>query len=191
MHIELTDHLRCPGDHPEAFVVLLPATMDGRDVIAGDLGCPVCGWSIHWDDRIPDFGGGTVSTASPPFDADALAALLGVDGPGGWIALAGSLAGLAPALADLLPGVSVIAVNPPGAVSDDPRIQVLRSGRWPIRRASMRGVAVGGDAAGFLPDAIGSALPGLRVVGEGEPPGDIGAAALLASGDGVWVLQAR
>ena len=42
MFIELTDHLRCPADHDEAFLVLLPDELDGRSVRTGTLGCPVC-----------------------------------------------------------------------------------------------------------------------------------------------------
>ncbi|MES1259236.1 MAG: hypothetical protein ABUL71_01480, partial [Gemmatimonadota bacterium] len=89
MHIELTDHLRCPQPHAEAFLVLLPDRMDQRRVIAGHLGCPICGWSAAWSDGIPDFGGGWDSTGAPPFDANGAHALLGLDGPGGWVALGG------------------------------------------------------------------------------------------------------
>ena len=49
MFIELTDHLRCPADHEEAFLVLLPDQMDGRAVRGGALGCPVCGWIRIWN----------------------------------------------------------------------------------------------------------------------------------------------
>ena len=42
MFIELTDHLRCPADHDESFLVLLPLDLAGRDVVQGTLGCPVC-----------------------------------------------------------------------------------------------------------------------------------------------------
>ena len=86
MHIELTDHLRCPREHPEAFLVLLPDRMDRRRVAAGHLGCPICGWGTAWTDFVPDFGDGWLSTGMLPFDAAAVQAMLGVDGPGGWIA---------------------------------------------------------------------------------------------------------
>ena len=43
MFIELTDHLRCPRDHPEAYLVLLPDEVSGRGVRSGQLGCPICG----------------------------------------------------------------------------------------------------------------------------------------------------
>jgi hypothetical protein len=191
MHIELTDHLRCPGDHAEAFLVLLPGTMNGRDVVAGDLGCPVCGWSVHWDNSIPDLGGGTTSAATTALNADALVALLGVSGPGGWVVLAGGIAALSTELAAALPGVTVVAVNPPAGVEADSSIQIIRSARWPVKRASMRGAAVGADAAEFAVDAIGSVLPGLRAVGEGMLPAGVDRDLVMAETAGAWVVQAK
>jgi hypothetical protein len=41
MFIELTDHLRCPADHAESYLVLLPEEMRERSVRTGRLGCPV------------------------------------------------------------------------------------------------------------------------------------------------------
>ena len=43
MFIELTDHLRCPADHEESYLVLLPDEIRERSVRAGRLGCPVGG----------------------------------------------------------------------------------------------------------------------------------------------------
>ena len=67
MHIELTDHLRCPREHAEAFLVLLPDRMDQRRVVAGHLGCPVCGWSTAWTDgRSIDLAGLVAQVQNPP-----------------------------------------------------------------------------------------------------------------------------
>lgn len=189
MHIELTDHLRCPMSHDESFVVLLPDRMDGRLVTAGHLGCPVCGWGTAWTDAVPDFGGGTPAEGAPAFDAAAAVALLGLEGPGGWLALVGRAGALASDLTALLPGVGVVAVNPPEDVTSDAAINVLRSGAWPLKRHAMRGVVVGADAMAMASHALRSALPGLRVVGEGAPPplgvGD----ELLADAGGAWVIR--
>ncbi len=57
MFIELTDHLRCPEDHEEQFLVLLPDRLDGRSVKEGQLGCPVCGRTFAVRDGTVDFGG--------------------------------------------------------------------------------------------------------------------------------------
>ena len=92
MHIELTDHLRCPMSHDESFVVLLPDAMDGRLVTAGHLGCPVCGWATAWTDAIPDFGGGTPGEGIPAFDAAAAWPFSALKAPGAgwpWLAVRG------------------------------------------------------------------------------------------------------
>jgi len=189
MHIELTDHLRCPMSHDESFVVLLPDRMDGRLVTAGHLGCPVCDWGTSWTDAIPDYGGGTPGVGAPAFDAASALALLGLEGPGGWLALVGRAGALAGELTTLLPGVGVVAVNPPEGVVPDAAINVLRSGAWPLKRHGMRGVVIGADAAAMAPYALASALPGLRVAGEGSPPALGVGDELLADAGGAWVIR--
>ena len=57
MFIELTDHLRCPADHEESYLVLLPDRMEERSVREGRLGCPVCGRTYTLADGILDLGG--------------------------------------------------------------------------------------------------------------------------------------
>lgn len=189
MHIELTDHLRCPVAHEQSFLVLLPERMEGRLVTAGTLGCPVCGWGAAWTDSIPDFGGGTPGAGRPAFDAGGAVALLGLDGPGGWLALAGRAGALAGELAALLPGVGLVAVNPAADVLPDATLSVLRTAAWPLKHHALRGVIVGGDAAAMGPAALASVLPGLRAVGEGTSP-PLGAGdELLAEADGVWVVR--
>ena len=44
MFIELTDHLRCPGDHDEAYLVLLPDSVVQRSVQSGELRFGVREW---------------------------------------------------------------------------------------------------------------------------------------------------
>lgn len=187
MHIELTDHLRCPREHPESFLVLLPDHMDRRRVAAGHLGCPMCGWSTAWTDFVPDFGAGWRAAGAPPFDAAAAQAMLGIDGPGGWIALAGTAGALGASLPALLPGVAFVAVNPPPAVGPTDAISVLLSGGWPMKTHSMRGVILGEDASAWRDAAMATTLPGLRTIGCGEPPADPGVQT-LGNADGVWVV---
>lgn len=191
MHIELTDHLRCPAAHDEAFLVLLPDRMDGRHVLAGHLGCPICGWSTAWSDGVPDFGDGWRSTGTMPCDADAVVALLGLSGPGGWVALAGAAGGLAEPLGGLLSGVALVAVNPPEFVKPAEHLSVITSGAWPIKAQALRGVVLGADMAEWCEQAVRSVLPGLRAVGVG--PGTMESAAVepLASADGLWVARRR
>lgn len=191
MFIELTDHLRCPADHDESFLVLLPDKMEGRSVLTGNLGCPVCGRTFELKDGVLDTGGGPPSDANArtALDADALTTLVGLHGPGGYLALVGPVAALSNDVAQLVPGVALVAVNPPPAVRDSPGLSILRGGRLPIKSHSMRGVVLGRPFAGephWVAEAARVVLPGLRVVGEGEDPGS-DLIELLASADGVWV----
>lgn len=190
MFIELTDHLRCPEEHEESFLVLLPDKMDGRSVITGRLGCPVCGRTFELDDGVLKLGDAPESpTGESRLDAEGLRALAGLHGPGGYFALVGPLGSLAQEMLEVNPGVSLVAVNPPAAVLDAPGVSVIRSTRIPLKTRSMRGVALGrpfADDPRWLGEAARVVLPGLRIVGEGaDPPGDL--IELMASAEGVWV----
>ena len=190
MFIEVTDHLRCPEDHAESFLILLPDQMQDRSVRTGQLGCPVCHRTFTLQDGIAELG-----DAPPPsqgetrLDPESLTALAGLSGPGGYFALVGPVASLWQGFQDANPGVALVAVNPPAEVGDAPGISVIRSGRIPLKTKSMRGVALGRPYAAdpfWIAEAARVVLPGLRIVGEGaDPPGD--AIELLASADGVWV----
>ncbi|MEO8450200.1 MAG: hypothetical protein ABI647_10445 [Gemmatimonadota bacterium] len=193
MFIELTDHLRCTRPHDEQFLVLLPGEMRGRLVWSGELGCPVCGRVVRVEDGVADFGGGTPADASTALAPEAIQALLGIQGPGGYVALIGSATTAAPGLAALLPGVRFVLVNPARNTPDSEAGSVVRAGVLPVKRASMRGVVVGSDAAAdprWVGSALGAALGGLRVVAEGEPPGRDDCE-VLAAAPGVWVGKRR
>ena len=196
MFIELTDHLRCPADHDESFLVLLPDVMEGRSVRTGTLGCPVCNRIFRLEDGVLDTGDApppsTVSASA--LDADAITALIGLSGPGGYLTLVGAAAALWSEVAERNPGVTLVAVNPPANVADGGELSVVRSGRLPIKTGSMRGVVLSrpfADDPAWVKEAGRVVLPGLRVVGEGmDPAGD--SVELLASAGGVWVgIRAR
>ena len=191
MFIELTDHLRCPADHDESFLVLLPGKMEGRSVRTGHLGCPVCGRTFQLTDGVLDIGDAPASGAvgGSVLDAEALTTLTGLHGPGGYLTLVGPVASLWSDVAVLNPGVALVAVNPPGEVSDTLELSVLRGARLPIKSGSMRGVVLGrpfADDPSWIREAGRVVLPGLRVVGEGNDPAPE-LIELLASADGVWV----
>ncbi len=191
MFIELTDHLRCPADHDESFLVLLPDRIEDRSVRAGRLGCPVCGRTYEVVDGVFQAGEPpeVEETGSPTLDADALHALTGLAGPGGYMALVGRVAGLWSEVAELNPGVALVGINPDPEVPDSPGISVVRSGRIPLRSRSMRGVVLGRGYAEdpfWIAEAARVVLPGLRVVGEGSDPSE-DTIDLMASAGGVWV----
>jgi uncharacterized protein YbaR (Trm112 family) len=191
MFIELTDHLRCPNDHDESFLVLLPDRMEGRSVRTGHLGCPVCGRTFQLVDGVLDTGDAPVTDAATgsALDGDGLTALAGLHGPGGYLTLVGPVGALWNEVAELIPGVALVAVNPPPAVRDSAGVSVLRGGRLPIKSQSMRGVVLSrpfADDPHWVKEAARVVLPGLRVVGEGQDPSPE-LVDLMASAEGVWV----
>jgi uncharacterized protein YbaR (Trm112 family) len=194
MFIELTDHLRCPVDHEEQFLVLLPHRMEGRSVRAGQLGCPVCHRSFTLDDGVLDVGGApTGEDAATALDAESLSALVGLGGPGGYLVLVGPPAALWREVAGCNPGVGLVAVNPPAGVADQETLSVVRGGRVPLKSRSMRGVVLGRPFAAdplWVGEAARVVLPGLRVVGESADPAG-GSIELMASAGGVWVGTPR
>ena len=195
MFIELTDHLRCPADHDEAFLVLLPERLEGRSVRTGTLGCPVCDRRFALHDGVLDTGAAPPARADGPgkLSPEALAPLVGLTGPGGYLVLVGGPAAEWRAVASLVPGVALVAVNPPPGVLDEEGISVLRGGTLALKSGSMRGVVLGtpfGADPAWVRDAARAVLPGLRVVGEGSDPAP-DAVDLLASAGGVWVGTRR
>lgn len=190
MFIELTDHLRCPADHEESYLVLLPDEIRERSVRTGRLGCPVCGRTYAVTDGVLDLGGpGRPLPRETLLTPDALTALVGLSGPGGYLVLVGRPASAWREVAELNAGVGLIAVNPDVEVVDEPGISVLRSGVLPLRSRSMRGAVLGspfGEDTRWIGEAVRVVLPGLRVVGEGKPP-DGTQLELMAAAGGAWV----
>ncbi len=189
MFIELTDHLRCPAAHPEQFLILLPSRMDGRRVLTGELGCPLCGLVVLLADGVVDWGEAPPSEGRTALTAEAIAAFLGLSGPGGYVALVGGVTVLAPALAPGLPGIRLILVNPPAGTPDSDVASVLRAPGLPLKSGSMRGTVLGADlagASGWVEQSVGSVLQGLRVVVEGgEPPAQ--GVEVMARSVGCWI----
>lgn len=193
MFIELTDHLRCVADHDESFLVLIPDQMDGRRVLRGTLGCPVCQAEYRIDSGIVEMGGGAPAQPDPgshdSLDPSALLAFLGLEGPGGYLALVGDAARYAGAFAVALPGVHLVAVNPIESPEPSPHLSLVRARRMPLKARSLRGVVVGGPEAeesAWQAEAIRAVLPGLRATGTGPVPG-IEGFELLGAADGWWV----
>lgn len=199
MFIELTDHLRCPADHPESYLVLIPDAMEGRHVQSGTLGCPVCRSEYRIADAVVEFGSPRQiiesprrQVAGPVVDSNAVLAFLGLDGPGGYLGLFGDAARFADGLAAGLPGVHLVAINPPPGIRPSSALSIVVSPRVPLKERSVRGVVVGlpfAEEPAWQAGAIRAVLPGLRAVGTGpEPPGE--GFQVLGAADGWWVGRA-
>ena len=194
MFIELTDVLRCPADHPERYLVLLPQEVVDRVVVCGELGCPVCGETFPIEQGIARLGSPPdIADTTPALDAGAAHAFLGLTGPGGYVVLVGGAALLGAELAELLDGVHLVALNPPigGGVAGSADVSVIGAGRIPLKAGSVRGVVLGagyGSDPAWLEEAHRVVLPGLRIVGEGPEPVRQGWEA-LGSAEGVWLIR--
>jgi uncharacterized protein YbaR (Trm112 family) len=191
--LALTEALRCPRDHDESYVVCVPVESEGSDVRRGVVGCPVCHAEYPIADGVVHFG--RVGEAAPveplSYDAAALEAFLGLEGRGGYVALAGSAARHAAELAERLKDVHVVAVNPPVQLPTAVSAAVCPDA-LPLRSRSMRAVALGRDAATppWVAEAVRVVLPGLRVVVESDAAEPEGVEVLMRGG-GVLVGQKR
>ncbi|MDQ2676783.1 MAG: hypothetical protein M3Y34_08240, partial [Actinomycetota bacterium] len=175
---------------------LLPERIEERSVREGRLGCPVCGRTFLLDDGALHLARGDVPDvpAEPTsLSAEAVAALAGLNGPGGYLVLVGGPGGGWREVAEQVPRVGLVAVNPEPAVRDEPGVSVIWADRLPLKSRSMRGVVLGAPYGGdprWVAEASRAVLPGLRVVGEGaDPPADL--IDLMATAGPVWVGSPR
>ncbi|HKI95946.1 MAG TPA: hypothetical protein VJ992_11720 [Gemmatimonadales bacterium] len=192
MFIELSEYLRCLNAHEDSYLVLATATLRGRDVLAGVLGCPVCRreYQIVLGDAVM---GDPPAAPAPPDDpgvpaGDALQAMLDLASPGGYVMLVGSAASYVKPLGRVLQGVQFIAVNPPSGMRSSATVSVIRSPEIPLKDAMVRGVLVGRECgAPWLAEAARVVLPGRRVVAlreDVDPPAGV---TELVRGMGAWV----
>lgn len=194
MFIELTEFLRCPLRHEgKAYCLLVPERVEGRDVVAGIVACPDCRREFRIEDGVADLRHPD-EAATPPDRADehdlptveSVHALLGLEGPGGYVVLVGSAARLAPGLADLLEHVHLVLVNAPDAVAATSAL--LGTRQIPLRSSMARGVVLGRELATppWLAEGARVLLRGLRMVVLAEDV-EVAGVAPLASGQGMWV----
>jgi uncharacterized protein YbaR (Trm112 family) len=207
MHIELTEMLRCPEDHREEYLVLSTSEMNGRMVMRGVVGCPVCRREFEIIDGIVDFTTAitgerqvravrrTPAPRSPvTIDSQSLQALLDLGGPGGYVILLGSAARHAEALASMMGGVHFVGIDAPPDVEELPILSLLQADRViPLREGMARGVVVGAELAAtpWVAEGTRVLLRGRRLVVESELATAPGGTTMLASGQGVWVGERR
>lgn len=155
--------------------------MDGRFVIDGKLGCPVCSTSYAITDGIADLrlnathetgDENTASTTLHPASvqesetAIRAAAMLGLTTPNSVVVLAGTETTLANSLSELTEA-RVMAVNPVNAVDATERVAVIRADeRLPFAPGSLDAVMLDDSNAAILAHDAGRVLrQGGRLVG--------------------------
>lgn len=194
MFIELTDILRCPAGHEENVLVLLPDSVVQRQVQSGQLGCMDCGKVYPVREGIVEFIAIPQEVQpSQRLTGSAMAALLGLGGPGGYVAMVGGAGERWNEFALEVEGVHVLAINPPPGVSTGRAVSLAQAAGIPVKSRHLRGVVLGPGFASdtaWLVEAVRCLLPGLRVVGESETP-SVPELEVLASADGVWVARTR
>jgi len=207
VHIELTEMVRCPERHEEAFLVMSTGEMQGRMVRSGLLACPVCGKEYPILRGIVKFSGSGEGGAVPrgategpaprsqlPVDAETLQALLDLGGPGGYVVLVGSAARHAVGLAGLMSGIHFVGVNAPADVEELPVLSLLDCATGiPLRQTVARAVVVGPDHLGgeWPTEARRVLLPGRRLVIESDQVAAPAGLTRLALGQGLFVGERR
>ncbi len=147
MHLEFIDLLRCPAAHEESSLVAAFYRMDGRVVIEGKLGCPVCGAEYFIRDGVAFFDEDdtTVPDSSlpePVSDGTMLAAFLDLARPGMMALLAGDLARASVAIAELT-GARIIALDSPSPLRGSDSVAEIRASfPIPLAEHSLDGIVL-------------------------------------------------
>jgi hypothetical protein len=171
MFIELVDSLRCPNVHADSWLVLSTARMDGRSVMEGVLGCPLCRAEFAIVGGIADLRLRPTATApgGPAGAPDAeqgmrLAAFLNLAEAHGFAVLTGEWTRHAPAV-QAVTNVHLLLVNPePGVEIGGGTSGVRVDTRLPLAAASARGVALDAPHATLAGDAAQAVGAGGRLV---------------------------
>jgi uncharacterized protein YbaR (Trm112 family) len=193
--IELVDDLRCPRPHEQTWLVAATLHTQGRDIIEGTLGCPVChaeypirAGVVRFDRDQPVPLGPHRALPPDPELGMRLAAFLDLSDPHGLALLAGSWGPAARPLRGLVP-THLVLLNPRPFVAAGDGISVLEiTSGIPLAEATCRGVALD-DAhatATHLDDAVRVLRPRGRLVAPASAPTPPGVME-LARDERLWV----
>jgi hypothetical protein len=166
MFTELVDRLRCPAVHEESWLVASAWRTDGRRILDGEMGCPVCQAEYRITAGVASFGAAAV-TPDVSTDADAdravrLAALLHLTEGREPALLVGARAAHAVALTQALPHAMLFVANAAIALPSDERLNALTLpfATLPFATGAIRGMAL--DAAHAGAEWIAAAARVLR-----------------------------
>ena len=201
MFIELVDSLRCIRPHEPTWLVAASQQSEGRHILRGVLGCPVCHAEYPIINGVADFGAGArLGAVQPTGPAHAAAdseesralraaALLDLQTPGGFVVLAGEWSAGARQLLALVDGVHILALNPSHPIPGGAGVSViLATGDIPLRRGVCRGLALDGvhGGASYVGAATEALRPGGRLVAPAGIEVPVGITE-LARDDTLWV----
>jgi uncharacterized protein YbaR (Trm112 family) len=194
--IELVDDLRCPRPHEETWLVASTDRTEGRAIVQGTLGCPICRAEypirdgVVWFDE-PRYVAGASRETSVAIDSELamrLAAFLDLTDADGFALLAGSWGPAAQLLRGVVP-THLVLLNPQPPVAAGAGISVLEvAAGIPLADATCRAVAlddVHADAA-HLEAAVRVLRPHGRLVAPASTPTPAGISE-LARDDRLWV----
>ncbi|HUQ48019.1 MAG TPA: hypothetical protein VM053_07220 [Gemmatimonadaceae bacterium] len=149
MYIELIDLLRCPRVHEESWLVAAFNKMDGRFVIEGKLGCPVCSASYPITDGVADLRewreASVAAPTTPAIEADSdtavrVAAMLGLTRAGSVAVLSSMPASIAGLVSEMA-SVRVLGANAITPAAEQENVAMIRSGdRLPFATGSIDAV---------------------------------------------------
>jgi uncharacterized protein YbaR (Trm112 family) len=196
MFIELVDALRCLEPHDETWLVAAVTRMDGRHIIDGVLGCPICHREYPIRQGIGHFAAtrdGDPARLTPvraSTDADRItraAALLGLTDAGGIVCLDAGWADCADALAELGPA-HIVTFNADIDAGAETVSTLAVDDRLPFARGAVRALAIDADSTerGLLASATGCIRSRGRLVAPSTAPVPDGVVE-LARDETVWV----
>jgi hypothetical protein len=186
--IEIVDTLRCPVAHEDSWLVARIDRLEGRHIITGSLGCPICKSRYSIEHGVVDMTGGArqpqtgetdaFSTMMAPHEDDVAraAALLNLSEPGGTVVLAGAAGKLADAL-EQLTSANFLLISPTDDVPLAPPRSVVRAaGTLPIASGVLKGLLADAISASptFLDAAQRALAPGGRLVAPAHAPVPVG-----------------
>jgi len=189
--IELVDILRCLEPHEETWLVVAVQRMDGRHVIEGSLGCPVCHREYAIRDGVAYFAAAPsasrpTTTLPNPAEAIRLAAALALTDAASVAVLHGGWASHARLVRSFAPS-QLLVLGALVQMSGGDGVSVIVSDVAPFAAVSVDAVAL--DAGG-TPALAESLLRSLRIGGRMLAPATLPVPAEineLARDDEVWV----
>lgn len=175
MNFELTDLLTCPACGPDHGLILLVESVNDRRVSEGWLGCPNCRTNYRVERGVadlrrpeaPEAEGVDAGRAEPFRQAELplkIAALSGLTEGPGRVLVGPRLSGVAEELAELLPGIEIVAVSREPVTSGE-RSEVsylISETGFPLTRYGIQAVAL---ATGDDPESVAGAATLIRVGG--------------------------